>query len=339
MRSHFDAVAETDIRALIGSRWGVVLQDLHEVLEGGGAHHWSARDIDGRRWFVTCDDLATKPWLGEDHDTVFTNLLAAYTAASDLRNAGQTSVVAPVPSRSGAPAQRLDQQHSLAVFEHVEGTPGRWGQPLPTDAADELVAMLAGLHLAGTTRTTLANHHSLQVPGRAAFSAALAATDRRWSDGPLSETARRILHEHLHVITHWLDDLSRVAVHLAAAGGSVVVTHGEPHPGNLIHTAHGLRLIDWDTVALAPPERDLWMIADVDPTALEHYHEHTGTMLDPDLLAAYRLLWAVTDLAAFTAQLRAPHSGNADDERALRGLSELLARVEPRPYGSPVDQR
>jgi spectinomycin phosphotransferase len=31
----------------------------------------------------------------------------------------------------------------------------------------------------------------------------------------------------------------------------MVVTHGEPHPGNLIQTSAGLVLIDWDTVAVA----------------------------------------------------------------------------------------
>jgi spectinomycin phosphotransferase len=330
VRSSFEAVTETEIRDLIGDGWGIVVQELHEVLEGGGAHHWSAWDTDGHRWFVTCDDLATKPWLGDDHDTVFQKLLAAYATAMDLQRRGQTAVVAPIPTRSHAPAQRLEERHSLAVFEHVDGTPGRWGQPLPTEATHQLMMVLAGLHLTPATTPTRSDH-SLQVPGGGAFDAALAATDRPWNSGPLSDAARRILHEHLDVITVWLREVSCTAARLTTARRNLVVTHGEPHPGNLIHTADGLRVVDWDTVALAPPERDLWMIADVNPTAIEHYQRHTATMLDHELLAAYRLLWTVTDLAAFTAQLHAPHSGNADDERALRGLNELLAGHEPRP--------
>jgi spectinomycin phosphotransferase len=47
----------------------------------------------------------------------------------------------------------------------------------------------------------------------------------------------------------------------AAESGPVVVTHGEPHPGNILRAAGGLYLIDWDTVGLALPERDLWMVA------------------------------------------------------------------------------
>jgi spectinomycin phosphotransferase len=335
VRSRFDAVAEMTIRELIGVGWGIVVEELREVLEGGGAHHWSAWDTTGRRWFVTCDDLTTKPWLGADSDAVFDQLLAAYGAAIDLRQRGQMSVVAPIPSCSEAPAERLDERHSLAVFEHVDGKPGRWGQPLRIEAMHELVAVLAELHLTVTT-TPIPIHHSLQVPGVAAFDAALAATNRPWNNGPLSESARHVLHEHLDLITVWLDQLSTAAAQLAATPRRFVVTHGEPHPGNLIHTASGLRIVDWDTVALAPPERDLWMIADIDPTLLTHYLERTATIPDDHLLTTYRLLWAVTDLAAFTAQLRAPHPGNADDKRALCGLSDLLARQEPRPYGTPI---
>src|SRR5258708_5242946 len=37
------------------------------------------------------------------------------------------------------------------------------------------------------------------------------------------------------------------------AGGPYVITHGEPHPGNLLRTRAGLCLVDWDMTALARP--------------------------------------------------------------------------------------
>ncbi|WP_432843998.1 phosphotransferase family protein [Dactylosporangium sp. CA-092794] len=37
----------------------------------------------------------------------------------------------------------------------------------------------------------------------------------------------------------------------------LVLTHGEPHPGNTMRTGGGWLLIDWDTALLAAPERDL----------------------------------------------------------------------------------
>jgi thiamine kinase-like enzyme len=52
-----------------------------------------------------------------------------------------------------------------------------------------------------------------------------------------------------------------VAEQVGALSTAWVVTHGEPHPANVIRTPGGLKLIDWDTVQLAPAERDLWMVA------------------------------------------------------------------------------
>jgi aminoglycoside phosphotransferase (APT) family kinase protein len=39
-----------------------------------------------------------------------------------------------------------------------------------------------------------------------------------------------------------------------------VLTHGEPHPGNLIQVGSRWMLVDWDTTLVAPPERDLWLL-------------------------------------------------------------------------------
>ena len=169
MRSPFDAVDAAVVGDLVGARWAAGARvTLSEVLEGGGADHWVAASADGRRWFVTCDDLRTKPWLGDDEDTVFEHLLAAYGSAIDLGASGLPSVVAPIPSRSGQPAERLDARHSVAVFEHVAGIAGRWGEPLAPDDADELVVVLAGVHRHEPVASRLA-HRGLDVPGRGAF--------------------------------------------------------------------------------------------------------------------------------------------------------------------------
>src|SRR5437762_1010282 len=68
---------------------------------------------------------------------------------------------------------------------------------------------------------------------------------------------------------------------------ALVVTHSEPHPGNVIRTRAGLTVIDWDTVALVPRERDVCILqgrAD----ALARYCARTGAPLDPGALDADR---------------------------------------------------
>src|SRR5215211_932036 len=191
--------------------------------------------------------------------------------------------------------------------------------------------MLADLHLS-TPPSLVLRRRGFDVPGRDEFEAALEDLGRRWNGGPLSERARRVLAGEVELVRGWLRDLDRFAAGSEVMDRTEVVTHGEPHPGNLIRTAGRLRLVDWDTVALARPERDLWMIDDVDPGSLDAYRGATGLALDRDALVAGRLLWALTDLAAFTEQLRREHRGNEDDDWALPGLRTILSGDEPRPY-------
>ncbi|MBV9255411.1 MAG: phosphotransferase, partial [Actinobacteria bacterium] len=295
MRSRPEHVTDDAIRAAVVAGWGLDLDEFAFLPEGGGAYHWLARTADGRRWFVTCDDLETKPWLGSDHDTVMAGLLGAYGAAMDLRAAGAAFVVAPLPANSGAPAQRVDERHSVALFDHLDGTPGQWGQPLPPKDLRELVEMLALLHRSQTKQKV--RRRGLEIPGRAQLEDALAHLGGRWEGGPLSEAARAELEANEDTVATSLAALDRAAAHLTSEDQTLVLAHGEPHPGNLIRTSAGVRLVDWDTVSLAPPESDLWMIAEADPELVPLYEQQTGIRLDPEVLKAFRLLWATSDVA------------------------------------------
>jgi spectinomycin phosphotransferase len=328
-----EAVDETDITSLVSDRWGLSLDGFRYFPEGGGAYHWIARTSDGERWFVTCDDLDTKPWLGSERDAVFDGLLAAYAAATDLRAAGMEFVAAPVPSASGAPAERIDARHSVSVFDYVEGEPGTWGRPIESAVRDQLVMMLARMHALTPTAGGL-GRRGVEVAGRAGLESALDELGHAWNGGPLSEWARAEVAAHRDLIAQWLTELDHFASRLGDKPSDVVVTHGEPHPGNLIHTPTGLMLVDWDTVALARPERDLWMLADADGAVEAAYRELTGVTLDPAALAAYRLVWTLNDVAAFTEQLRGEHRDDEDGRRAVTALRSLFSGREPAPYGA-----
>ena len=146
VRDPLEQVAEHVIRAVVADGWGLRIGQLRYLPEGGGAYHWIASADDGRRWFVTCDDLATKPWLGSDRESVFEALRASYAAAMDLHRAGLEFVVPPVGALSGESAERVDERHSVSVFGYVDGTPGQWGQRVAPRTAQDLVRMVARLH-------------------------------------------------------------------------------------------------------------------------------------------------------------------------------------------------
>ena len=92
-------------------------------------------------------------------------------------------------------------------------------------------------------------------------------------------------------------------------------------------TADGWRLIDWDTVLVAPPERDLWDLDPGDGSILDAYAAATGVTPLPELLELYRLGWDVKDIAYELARFRRPHGETADDVKTWDGLSSLIGRV------------
>ena len=106
-----------------------------------------------------------------------------------------------------------------------------------------------------------------------------------------------------------------------------VITHGEPHPGNVLRAGPDRILVDWDTVALGPPERDLWLVTGETGRETLRYARLTGRGVDPGLLAFYRLRWALDDLSAFVHRLRGAHRRTADAEHAWLSLKQTAAQL------------
>ena len=74
-------------------------------------------------------------------------------------------------------------------------------------------------------------------------------------------------------------------------------------------------------VALAPPERDLWMLVDDTADGASIYAAATVHEVDQVAVDLFRLTWDLADLAAFTNVLRAPHRETADTVKAYDGLT------------------
>jgi spectinomycin phosphotransferase len=309
---------ETALGAAVAERWGIDVESMSYEAVGGGSHHWLLRTADAGYRFLTVDDLGTKPWLGADHDSTFAGLEAAFRTASKLRTSGLDFVVAPIPAADGAVVTRLDARFSAALFPYVAGRPGIFGEQFGRRDRHDLCELWAKLHLATPSVRDAAPRRSLDVPGRAELADALNDLDGPWTGGPYSEHAREWLTSNHDLVNASLDRYDRLAHEVATK--EFVITHGEPHGGNLIRTEDGLRLIDWDTVAMAPPERDLWILDDGTDEGLHAYSEATGHPLDRSALAFYRLAWLVTDVAAFTSELRRPHADNANTAHAWRAL-------------------
>jgi spectinomycin phosphotransferase len=84
-------------------------------------------------------------------------------------------------------------------------------------------------------------------------------------------------------------------------------------------------LVDWDTVGLAPPERDLWLVLSDDQEEATIYTDATGHEVDQAALDFFRLTWDLKDLATYLDVLRAPHRDNQDTAQALQGVKNCVA--------------
>lgn len=148
MRDRPTGLRAHDLRLALAEGWRIDVAALRYAPVGGGSYHWLVRDVAGRHWFVTADDLDDKAWLGHTRPAVMAGLVSAMETALALRrDAGLDFVVAPVPAVDGAAARPAGAGHAVAVFPFLRGTPGQFGQALPAAERAAVTDMLAALHL------------------------------------------------------------------------------------------------------------------------------------------------------------------------------------------------
>jgi spectinomycin phosphotransferase len=299
--------------------WGFEVESVHYAAVGGGSYHWVVNDLEGARGFVTADDLDWKPWLGDTRESAFEGLRRAFDTAVALRESDLGFVVAPIPTSCGETVRRIGQRHTVALFPLVDGQAGTFGHYEAAERA-ALLAMLADLHGATPVVDSVTSRVDLDLPGRRRLEAALRELNQTWSGGPFSEPARELLAPHASDVAELLALSDRLSIDVARRSTCWVVTHGEPHGGNVMRVGESHMLVDWDTVALAPPERDLWMLMGDNGEEANGYADATGHELDPVAMTFFRLRWDLADIAAFTDLLRSPHHHTEDTEKAYDAL-------------------
>ena len=311
------------VASALARGWGVEATTLAYAPVGFGSHHWHAA-TSTLRWFLTVDDLDARR--RDETDTRHAarqRLVAALSTALALRSAGVDVAIAPIPSRSDQVIEPIDDRYVLAVYPWIEGVAGAFGPFANRAERLEAVDLLVAVHRTPTDQLpTGTDDH--QVPSRDQLAWALTELDEPWTTGPFAEPTRDLLQRHRQPLLRVLAAYDELVAHIEARPRSVVITHGEPHRGNIIRTAGGLVLIDWDTTLLAPPERDLWRLIDEDPDVRSHYEQSSRRALDDAALRLYSLWWDLCEVALFVADFRRPHTDTADTRTGWQGLEHHL---------------
>jgi spectinomycin phosphotransferase len=325
-----DDLDRRQLIAALWATWELRISSLGYAPVGFGSHHYSAPDETGRRWFVTVDDLAAKRWLAAPPDGAFGALEAAFRTAVALQGAGLEFVHAPMVGRNGDVLARIGERYAASVFSYIDGTSGPTEGSVPPTQRHLVLRALGRLHAQGLGSIPRSCRRETQgVPLRDRLLAALDDLHRAWTGGPYAEATRRLLADnsgHVVELSQQYDELARAVL---GRGERWVVTHGEPHGRNTMTTGSGaVVLIDWDTVAVGPRERDLWM---VEPQDAEDWAAYAAAgpadPPDPAAIQLYRLRWQLAEIADYTEAFRSPHREDANTQAAWADLQSYFVGV------------
>jgi hypothetical protein len=308
-------ISDEALMRALRTHWDVGVAALQYRPVGFGSHHWDARDAIGRSWFVTVDDVGREP----------TRLRAALGTALSLHAAGCAFVVGPVATNAGEPLAMLGE-FAVALYPRVDGEHFVGGEFATHGHRRAVLNLVIELHRQPRASAPDAFADDFTIPRRGDLEAGLAGHPGDGA-GPYAGPVANLLDREGAVVHAALAHYDRLAARVDGCARPRVITHGEPHAANTIATADGLVLVDWDTVLVAPPERDLWGLDAGDGENLRAYAAATGTEPSPDALALYRLRWDLNDIAVYVHRLRQPHEGNADDEKSWLGLASTVARL------------
>lgn len=302
MREHPTHVSDGDIRDQVWAHWLPHVDQVTHLPVGLAAWHWQASAAGRPTLFVTLDRLGS-------HHTM-KSLEAAYRAAAALSR--ELEFVVPnrptVLGRCTVP-MGVDL---LSVTPWLEGEVGDGSLPGEAEAT-ATVSMLDRLH-AAPAPPTLPRWRPVVHPSFA--SRLQERLSRPWQEGPYGEQVRHTLGELVDQVSTWTADYLRLASHTDPA--TWVPTHGAPHTGNQVSTPVGVRLVDWESVKLAPRERDLLYLES----------EGWGRLVDadPDLVAMFALEQRLDQVSRYADWFEAPHGDTGSDRAALDGVHREFAR-------------
>jgi spectinomycin phosphotransferase len=322
-----DDLSEDDIRAALAANWNFRAAALSYRPVGFGSHHWLATDAAGRQLFLTVHDLtATLTGPGDTTEAAYGRLQAAFECAVSLRRDERLDfVIAPLPAADGRAVGRLSGRYTIAVCPYLaDCVPGHDGEFALADRP-AVLRMLVALHRSRPPAAPQRCDFALNADG---LRAALASLREPWSDGPYGERARGLLARQAAAVTGLMKAYDELVLLVRSRARPLVVTHGEPGAWNTLKTPAGFVIVDWDSVRLAPPERDLWELAETDGTVVAAYTQATGTAVDSDALALFRMWYDLSEIAEYICLFRDVHTDTEDAGESWKNLKFYLRPAE-----------
>jgi len=315
-------LSDAALAQALSAGWDITPAVMEYRAVGYGSHHWEVTAGRDHRWFVTVDDLAARLRSSADSlDVAYGRLRSALRTARAIYEAGALFVVAPVRTADGDVVRRIGETYAIAVYPYLDGCSRQFGDTWSAGDGGVALTLIAAVHAAPAQACRSALTDDFGVPGGDALIHALDDLAIRWDNGPYGEPARQLLAAHAVELRRLLERRDQLAAQARRRPDRMVPTHGEPHPGNFLQVGSRWMLVDWDTVLIAPPERDLWLLDSGDGSIADDDRQATGRVVVPSMLDLYRLTWELSDLASCAARFRQGHADTAEDRKDWEILS------------------
>lgn len=319
-----------EIARAISRHWEIDVEGLTYMPLGFGSHHWLAAVRGSLRepLFVTVDRVASGS--AAEH-----GLRGALTAAWHLRHrAGIAAVVAPLRTGGDEILVPVNARWVVALYPYLAVEKSEWGQFTNDEDRDRAQQLVAQIHAVdpSTLPKDTPPVEDLAIPYRRELFQRLAALNDPWDSGPYAERTRIMLSANRDRIREGFARYDALVDHARETRGQWVVTHGEPHAGNIVRRADrkDMVMVDWDTCAIAPRERDLWQLClpdDHTVAGIAAYLESTGlpgTAVSYDRLALYRLRWDLAEIAIYADGFFNSHEDTEDSRVGWGGLQSSV---------------
>lgn len=277
-------------------------------------------------------DTAVYRAIRRDGATLFVKLRrgafnhASILVPSHLYDRGVPHVIAPIPTSDGRLWTRVGQ-FTLVLYPFVPGASG-FGRPLSDEQWVHLGKTLRQLHETGWAADLIASvPRENYSPGWRAFvRELLTRVETETFDDPAAAQYAEILRDQRDIVSKLVDRTEQCAESIQQRGLDECLCHADIHAGNVLIDDDGhLYIIDWDTLTLAPRERDLMFIGagigDVWNTEREaalFYQGYGDVDIDQEALAYFRCERVIQDIAEFGKQLLCSDEGDEDRWQALR---------------------
>lgn len=252
-----------------------------------------------------------------------------------LHDQGITQIIAPVPTTTQQLWATLDD-FNVILYPFVEGHNGYEVQ-LSDEHWVTFGAALKRIHTASIPldlknqlqRETYSAHWREIVRGF------MARVETDIFTEPTAAKLATFLRSKKTEILHLVERAEQLGWILQSRPLEFVVCHADMHIWNILIDTHDtLYIVDWDTLILAPKERDLMFVGGglfanrrtAQQEEMLFYQGYGQTEVNFTALAYYRYERIVQDVTAYCSQILLTDEGGEDREEGLRQLmSQFLA--------------